>query len=96
MAIDQAQVLLTGQPGSTVKLSVIHRGKQEPQDVDITLARLVPPKLVEEKIEGDIGYIRVPEFDTGMTKQLREDLVQYDHQGVHKLVSGFARLLFGR
>ncbi len=44
MAIDQAQVLLTGQPGSTVKLSVIRRGKTEPQDVDITLARLAPPK----------------------------------------------------
>ncbi|MGA2719671.1 MAG: PDZ domain-containing protein, partial [Candidatus Acidiferrales bacterium] len=30
MAIDQAQVLLTGQPGATVKLSVIRRGKTEP------------------------------------------------------------------
>ena len=49
MAIDQAQVLLTGQPGTAVKLSVIRRGKTEPQDVDITLAKLAPPKLVEDK-----------------------------------------------
>jgi carboxyl-terminal processing protease len=86
MVIDQAQVLLTGQPGSTVKLSVIHRGKTEPQDVDITLARLNPPKLVEEKVEGDIGYLRVPEFSTGMTKQIHDELGQLEHQGAHKLI----------
>jgi carboxyl-terminal processing protease len=86
MVIDQAQVLLTGQPGSTVKLSVIRRGKTEPQDVDITLARLGPPKLVEEKIEGDIAYVRVPEFTAGMTKQIHDELGQLEHQGAHKLI----------
>ena len=86
MAIDQAQVLLTGQPGSTVKLSVIRRGKQEPQDLDIVLVRLAPPKLVEEKVEGDIGYLRVPEFDAGMTKQIHDELLQLEHQGAHKLL----------
>lgn len=86
MVIDQAQVLLTGQPGSTVKLSVIRRGKTEPQDVDITLARLNPPKLVEEKIEGDIGYLRIPEFSAGMTKQIHDELGQLEHQGAHKLI----------
>lgn len=86
MTIDQAQVLLTGQPGSTVKLSVIRRGKTEPQDVDITLARLAPPKVVEEKVEGDIGYLRVPEFTAGMTKQIHDELSQLEHQGAHKLI----------
>src|ERR1700734_3261808 len=32
MAIDQAQVLLKGNPGTTVQLSVIRRGKAEPQE----------------------------------------------------------------
>jgi len=86
MVIDQAQVLLTGQPGTTVKLSVIRRGKTEPQDVDIVLARLASAKLVEEKIEGDVGYLRVPEFDTGMTKQIHDELTQLERQGAHKLI----------
>src|SRR5271168_2778067 len=46
MAIEQAQLLLSGDPGSVVKLSVIRRGKAEPQDMEITLAKLMPPKLV--------------------------------------------------
>ena len=54
--------------------------------MDITLARLAPPKLVEEKIEGDIAYLRVPAFDAGVTKQIHDDLVQFDHQGAHKLI----------
>jgi carboxyl-terminal processing protease len=86
MAIDQAQVLLTGDPGSTVKLSLIRRGKTEPQDVGIILAKLPAAKLVEDKVQGDIAYLRVPEFSAGITKQIREQLVQFDHQGAHKLI----------
>ena len=59
MALDQAQVLLTGEPGAVVKLSVIRRGKAEPQDMEITLAKLAPPKIVEDKIQGDIAYLHV-------------------------------------
>jgi len=86
MAIEQAQLLLSGDPGTVVKLSVIRRGKAEPQDMEITLEKLPAPKLVEDKLEGDIAYIRVPEFEAGATKQIHDELVQLDHQGAHKLI----------
>lgn len=86
MVIDQAQLLLTGEPGSTVKVSAIRRGKTEPQQIDITLAKLPAPKLVETKLEGDVAYLRVPAFDSGMSKEIREKLAQFSQQGAHKLV----------
>lgn len=86
MAIEQAQILLSGDPGAVVKLSVIRRGKQEPQDMEITLAKLAAPKLVEDKLQGDIAYLRVPDFDAGESRQIRDDLVQFNHQGAHKLI----------
>jgi carboxyl-terminal processing protease len=86
MAIEQAQLLLTGDPGTTVPLSVIRRGKTEPQEVQITLEKLAPPKLVEDRLEGDIAYLHVPAFDPGETKQIRDRLVQLEHQGAHKLI----------
>jgi carboxyl-terminal processing protease len=86
MSIDQAQVLLAGDPGSVVKLSVIRTGKTEPQAVDLTLATLAPPKLVEDKIQGDIAYLHVPEFEAGVTRQISEELRQFERQGAHKLV----------
>ena len=86
MAIEQAQLLLTGDSGTTVPLSVIRRGKTEPQEVQITLEKLAPPKLVEDRLEGDIAYLHVPAFDPGETKQIRDRLVQLEHQGAHKLI----------
>jgi carboxyl-terminal processing protease len=87
MAIDQAELLLKGQPGTTVPLSVIRRGKAEPQDMTITLAKLAPSKLiVEDKLQGDVAYLRVQQFDAGTAKQVREKLVQLQKAGAKKLV----------
>jgi carboxyl-terminal processing protease len=95
MALDQAQVLLTGEPGAVVKLSVIRRGKAEPQDMEITLAKLAPPKIVEDKIQGDIAYLHVHSFDPGTAKQIREKLMQFEHQGAHKLIFDLRDCAFG-
>jgi carboxyl-terminal processing protease len=86
MALEQAQVLLSGNPGTVVKLSVIRRGKTEPQDAEITLEKLPAPKLVEDKLSGDIAYLRVPEFSDGVTKQIRDKLAEFKSQGAHKLI----------
>ncbi len=86
MAIEQAQLLLSGDPGAVVKLSVIRRGKTEPQDMEVSLERLPSPKLIEDRLEGDIAYLHVPEFYAGTTKQIRDELVQFDKQGAHKLI----------
>jgi carboxyl-terminal processing protease len=86
MGVDQAQLLLSGEPGTAVKLSVIRRGKPEPQEVEITLAKLPAPKLVEDRLEGDVAYLRVPAFESGAAKQIRDELAQLERQGAHKLI----------
>jgi carboxyl-terminal processing protease len=86
MAIDQARLLLSGEPDSIVKLSVIRRGKAEPQEMELKLAKLAPPKMIEERLQGDIAYLHVRSFAPGTTKQIREKLAQFDHQGAHKLI----------
>lgn len=87
MAIDQAQLLLKGQPGTTVPLSVIRRSKTEPQDMTITLARLAPPKLIaEDKLQGDVAYLRVVQFEAGSSKQIREKLLELQKAGAKKLI----------
>jgi carboxyl-terminal processing protease len=86
MAIDQAQLLLTGDAGTTVNISAIRRGKTEPQEMNITLSKLPAPRLVDTKLEGDVVYLRVPAFDAGMTKQIRDKLAESNQQGAHKLI----------
>jgi carboxyl-terminal processing protease len=96
MGIEQANLLLSGDPGTVVKLSVIRRGKTEPQDVPITLEKLAPPKVVEDKLQqGDVAYIHLADLDAGATRQLREDLEQSKHQGAHKLILDLRDCAFG-
>jgi carboxyl-terminal processing protease len=86
MGVDQARLLLSGEPGSVVKLSVIRRGKAEPQEMEVTLARLAPPKFVEDRLEGDVAYLRVPALGAGAAKQIRDELAKIQREGAHKLI----------
>ena len=86
MAIGQAQVLLTGKPGSSVKLSVIRRSRVEPDDVELVLAKVPEPKILEDRINGDIEYLRLSTLDSEAVEHLREKLTQLDGKGAHKLI----------
>jgi carboxyl-terminal processing protease len=86
MGVDQAEILLSGEPGTVVKLSVIRRGQTEPKAIDLVLAKLPSPKLVQDRLQGDVAYLRVPEFAAGTAKQIRDDLAQFQRQGAHKLI----------
>ncbi|MFZ0212889.1 MAG: S41 family peptidase [Candidatus Acidiferrales bacterium] len=87
MSIGQAEVLLTGDPGQTVKAEVIRRGAQVPFDVTMTYAKLQPPHLLQETLQNnDIAYLRVPSFEPGTTKQIRDKLQEFQRQGAKKLI----------
>ena len=86
MGVDQAQVLLSGEPGTVVKLSVIRRGKTEPEAVDLTLEALPQAKVVTATLTGNIAYIRVPTFNDGVSQQIRASLDQFKKSGARSLI----------
>jgi len=86
MSIGEADVLLTGDPGKTVTCEIIRRGKQQPFDVTMTYAKLQPPHLLEEQMQDGIAYLRVPAFEPGTSRQIREKLIQFKRQGAKKLI----------
>jgi carboxyl-terminal processing protease len=86
MTVEQAELLLSGDPGTTVKISAIRRGKTEPQEVDLTLVKMPQPRVIETRLQGDVAYIRVPQFNDGMSKQIHDELVRFHQQGLRKLV----------
>jgi carboxyl-terminal processing protease len=49
MSVGQAMNLLHGQPGSGVKVGVIRRGKNDPEQVDLVREKLAPAKIVSQK-----------------------------------------------
>ena len=64
MSVAQANMLLQGAPGTTVKVDVVRRGKTEPQDISITRAVIGPQHIVADRVADDVAYI-APACDRG-------------------------------
>lgn len=86
MSIRQAELLLAGEPGSVVKITEIRHGGTDSQSLDVTRAVIGPPRLLADKIEDDIAYIRVPAFTAGRAAEIQTKLADFSRQGLHKLV----------
>jgi carboxyl-terminal processing protease len=86
MSVGQANALLQGAPGSTLKMSVIRRGKTEPQEISINRAVIGPEHIVADRVGDDIAYIRLPALESLDVSELHDKLAQLDKQGIHKLL----------
>lgn len=86
MSVGQANSLLTGAPGTSVKVALVRRGKTEPQVETITRAAIAAPHLTADKIDDGVAYIRVSTLQTGMANELHDKLQQFERQGYHKLL----------
>lgn len=86
MSIQQAEMLLDGAPGTTVKLAVVRRTSPKPQDVEVTRVVLPDPTLLTTRVQSDVAYLRIPTFDPGTARETRDKLKQFQRQGVHKLI----------
>ncbi|HEX4546497.1 MAG TPA: S41 family peptidase [Candidatus Acidoferrum sp.] len=86
MSVGQALNLLSGQPGTGVKVAVIRRGKATPEDVDIVREKLSPAKIIVQKTDPDILVLRLPSLVAGRADEVRNRLLDAEKQGVHKVI----------
>nr|MDP9146626.1 S41 family peptidase [Acidobacteriota bacterium] len=86
MSVGQAMNLLTGQPGTGVKVAVIRRGKATPDEVDVVREKLAPAKIVTQKAEADTLVLRLISLDSGRADEIRSRLLDAEKQGVHNVI----------
>jgi carboxyl-terminal processing protease len=86
MSVGQALNLLSGQPGTGIKVSVIRRGKATPEEVDVVREKLPPSKIMVQKADPDILVLRLPSLETGRAEEIRNRLLDAEKQGVHKVI----------
>jgi carboxyl-terminal processing protease len=86
MSVGQALNLLSGQPGTGVKVAAIRRGKATPEEVDIVREKLSTPKIITQKADPDILVLRLPSLDAGRAEEIRNRLIEAEKQGVHKVI----------
>jgi carboxyl-terminal processing protease len=98
MSPDKAVEVLTGPPGTDVKLSVLHEGIEQAETLTITRAIIeVPSVLGDHRGLNDqweymidkgkkIGYVRLTSFIQNTADELRKALDQLREEGVKSLI----------
>jgi carboxyl-terminal processing protease len=86
MPLAYAGLLLQGDPGSTVELSVVRVRHPEPQTVTLTRAMLALPAIQSKMLPGEIGYINVDGLSADHVKELASAVEQLQKQGAQKLI----------
>ncbi|MFZ0819265.1 MAG: S41 family peptidase [Candidatus Acidiferrales bacterium] len=88
MSTEQAAQMLSGAPGTVVKVGVVSRGRAQTQTEtrEVTREALAPVHVTVTKLSQDVAYIRIPTLDSGRADELRAKLVELDREGVHKVI----------
>src|ERR1700691_4047853 len=85
MPLAYANLLLKGQPGTTVDLSVLRR-KPEPQKLTMTRAVVTPPAVESKMLPDGIGYIKIAAMGYSRIKEVATAVADLQKQGAKKLI----------
>jgi carboxyl-terminal processing protease len=85
-SVVQLQRALAGQPGTTVKVTLVREERVQPESITITRAVLSYPPVVAKLLEDGTGYLRVATFNTGKAHEVAAKLKELEAQGAHKIV----------
>jgi carboxyl-terminal processing protease len=98
MSPDKAVDVLTGRPGTDVKLNVLHEGTEQAETISITRAIIELPSVLGDRrgandqwefmLDKDkkIGYVRINSFVQNTADELRKALEQLREEGAKGLI----------
>lgn len=85
MPLAYAKLLLRGDPGSTVDLSVLRR-KPEPQKMTLTRSIITNPPVESRMLDGSVGYIKASTLASGKVREVAAAALDLQKQGAKKLI----------
>ena len=94
LAAAVGQRLLRGEPGSTLKLTILRRGT-DPIEMSLVRERLLPLPVKGKLVEPGIGQLRVAEFGARSAAEAKGEIDLLKRQGVKKLVLDLRSAGFG-
>jgi carboxyl-terminal processing protease len=96
MPLAYADLLLGGEPGSTVEISVLTVRQPEPKKLTLTRARVSYPPVTHRLLEGQIGYIRAESLLPGGAAQVASALSDLGKQNPRGIVLDLRRCSTGK
>ncbi len=86
MPLAYASLLLEGDPGSAVELTIVRVRRPEPQKIRLTRAAIVYPPVTQKLMDGQIGYIQPATLAPGKAKEVASAVESLQKQGAQKLI----------
>lgn len=86
MPLAYAEMLLRGDPGTTVEISLFKPRLPDPKKVTMTRAPLVYPPVKSEMMADQIGYIKSDTLTPGKVKEIATDVTGLQQQGAKRIV----------
>jgi len=97
MPLAYAEMILTGDSGTNIEVSVLRVKKPDPQKVTLTRGPVKLPAITGKIVSDGVGLIQVPALPENRTKEVAQQADALQKQGAKKLIldlrnSGFGRL----
>jgi carboxyl-terminal processing protease len=90
MPLAFAEILLQGEPGSSIEMSVLTPKQADPQKMTLMRAPLVTPpvtgKLITDQGSEPIGLISTSTLQTGRAKDIAQKITDLEKQGAKRLI----------
>jgi carboxyl-terminal processing protease len=86
MSLAEIDGLLTGNPGSTVNVSVVRPRRAQPVKSVLTRAMVTDPPISDKMMEDGIAYIKVDDFPKGRSQEIANKLKAVQKEGAKKII----------
>lgn len=86
MPLAYASMLLQGDPGSTIDLSVVRVRRPEPQPVKLTRTNLTLPPIDSRMLADQVGYINIDAISPSHVKDVAAATQKLQKDGAQKLI----------
>jgi carboxyl-terminal processing protease len=86
MSLAEIHNLLSGEPGSTVTVSVVRSRRAEPQKVVITRNIVTVPPVTDKLMQDGIGYIQVDALNKDKSQEVAAKIKDLEKSGAKKLI----------
>jgi carboxyl-terminal processing protease len=86
MSLAEIRSLLSGDPGSTVNLSIVRAQRSEPQKMDITRAVVSIPPIKDKMLQDGIGEVKVDALTKGKSQEVANRVKALQREGAKKLI----------
>jgi carboxyl-terminal processing protease len=88
LTLNQAVEKMRGPVNTKIKLTIVRKGQDKPVEVTIT-RDIIRVRAVRSRVEDDIGYIRVTQFNEQTTENLKRTIADLQNQIPADKLKGF-------